>query len=267
MKKLGIFFILFLFSLTNFSQDVDEFQWFGHDYEDGLYLGLGVSRVNMTNTDAPNPDAHRLSGSTFKIDFKDINFEKGGFSTFYENKLLGDMILFFSQVQKGERDIFDTESSGLSTGLIGWMSFMFNINEPKKYQILAGAHFSDFFLTSSYPEDPSKPFNNLSNRIIQEPNGNYYAIGPSAGLRITLSNLFLLEYHTDLSIPFGRLTSEDLQEDKNYKNPYFTMHSLEVISKYGVYGGFDYSAIINRGNLPNNIKRKEFFLGFRIKLK
>lgn len=264
-RLLILLFISYSFSLT--AQDIDEFQWFGHDYEDGLFLGLGVSQVFITNNDAPNPGNHKLNGTTFKIDLKDVNFEKGGCSMFYENKLLGDFILFFSQVNNGERDIYQTESSGLSTGIIGWMSFLFNITEPKRFQIAAGANFSDFFLTSAYPEDVSKPYSNPNNNIVQEPNGNYYTIGPSVAFRMSLSPLFLLEYHTDFSIPFGRVTGSDLVEDKNYPNPYFTMHSLEVISKYGLYGGFDYAAVINRGNLPNNTKRSEVFLGFRIKLK
>ena len=256
-----------LIPISSQAQDIDEFQWFGHDYEDGLFLGLGASQVFISNNDAPNPDNHKINGTTFKIDLKDVNFEKGGHSFFYENKLLGDFILFFSQVSKGESDIYQTESSGLSTGIIGWMSYLFNITEPKRFQVAVGANFSDFFLTAAYPEDVSKPYSNPNNNIVQEPNGNYYAIGPSAAFRMTLSPLFLLEYHTDFSIPFGRVKGKDLVEDKDYPNPYFTMHSLEVISKYGLYGGIDYAAAINRGNLPNNTKRSEIFLGFRVKLK
>ena len=265
-KAIGLLCGCFL-ALATHAQDIDEFQWFGNDYEDGLFLGLGASKVWLSNNDAPNPDNHKLSGTTFKIDFKDVNFEKGEFSTFYENKLLGDFILFFSQVNKGEADIYETESSGLSTGIIGWLSFLWNVTEPKTYQIAVGANFSDFFLTAAYPEDESQPYSNPNNRIVQEPNGNYYAIGPSIAYRRTLSELFLLEYHVDFSIPFGRITADNLVEDEDYPNPYFMMHSLEVISKYGLYGGIDYSQIINRGNLPNNTKRSEFFVGFRIKLK
>lgn len=253
--------------LLNRAQDIDDFQWFGNDYEDQLFLSLGVNKVSITNNDAPNPENHRQSGTTFKLDLKKTNFEKGGMSLYFENKLLGDLVLYTARYLKGEDSFYQQEESGLSSGLLGWWYFLWNITEPNNYQIALGMNACDFFLTAAYPENTDLPYSNPSNTIVQEPNGNYYAIGPSLAFRYALTKYFLLEYKGNASIPFGKIDSENLVEPEGgYKNPFFLNHSLEVISSKGLFIGYERSSILNRGNLPNNTKRGDLYLGFRIPL-
>lgn len=270
MKKHLFFSFLISAIITPslYSQDIDDFKWFGDDYEDVFFMSIGYNNVRLSNRDAPNPDKHDFAGNTFKLDFKNIKFQKGEMSWHFENKLLGDMVYFLAGVIDGSESIYQEEESGISSGLLGWHSFLWNVTEPNRYQIAVGGNFSDFFLTAAYPEDLSRPYSNPSNAIVQEPNGNYYAIGPSFSARYRISNFLLAEYVADLSIPFGRIESEELAEyDGKYKNPYFYNHSLELISSKGLFIGYEHTRFFNRGNLPNNTKRRELYIGMRIKLK
>jgi len=260
------FILLFFSTLSLNAQTISDFAWFADDYEDQLFLGLGYNQIRISNNDAPNPDNHKLSGGTLRLDLVKTNFEKGEVRFNYTNKLAGDLILYASQIFKEEKSVYQTEQSFLSTGLLGWFSTTWNINEPEKYQVSLGIHFGDYFLTSAYPEDITKPFSNPSNSIVQEPNGNYYGFGPTAIVDYMLTKHFMLEYKGHLTIPFYRLESEYLVSTGDYKNPYFLNNTLEVITSKGLYGGMELTNIINRGNLPNNTKRFELYLGFRIRL-
>ncbi len=268
MKKLLLIFgILSLSSSILTAQDIDDFQWFGDDYEDQLFLSLGANNIHISNNDAPNSNNHKQSGTTIKLDLKQTNFEKGGASMYFENKLMGDLILYADRYLKGKDSFYQEEESGLSSGLIGWWSFLWNITEPNRYQLAVGVNLKDFFLTAAYPKDLSKPYSNPSNTAVQEPNGNYYAAGPSIAARFIVNQLLLLEYKGELSIPFGRIESNKLEDyDGNYKNPYFMNHSLEATSSKGFFLGYELSSIFNRGDLPNNTKRSDLYIGFRIRL-
>lgn len=268
MKKLklsSLFILLVVLVNSVKSQDIDEFQWFGDDYEDELYLGLGISGISLSNNEAPNPNNHKLSGLVFRIDMRKTNFEKGGLQVHFENKLLGDLVHNLVKISKGEGDIYENESSGLTTGLLGWWSFLINLTEPNKYQISAGVNLNDYFLTAAYPEDISKPYSNVNNSITQEPNGYYFGMGPAASFTYSVNSLLMLQYHTALSIPYFRVEAEDLVESPGgYKMPYFFNHKIEAITSKGFFGGLELSNIMNRGNLPNSTVRKEWYFGFRI---
>tara|TARA_R110002049_G_scaffold309196_1_gene518436 strand:- start:1453 stop:2262 length:810 start_codon:yes stop_codon:yes gene_type:complete len=266
-KQIKIIFAFLLgCSFTAQSQSLSDFKWFKKKYENKVFLGFGYNNVSITNNDAPNPENHELKGGTLRIDVSHTNFEKGGARINYTNKLGGDLILFASEIISGKGDIFQTEQSTLSSGLIGWLTFTWNITEARNYQVALGAHIGDYFLTSAYPEDETKPFNKNSNSIVLEPNGNYYGAGPSAIVNVLLTKNLLLEYRTHLTIPAFRLESLYLVSDGNYKNPYFMNNNLELITSKGFYGGADLSNIINRGNLPNNTKRFELYVGFKLKI-
>lgn len=150
---------------------------------------------------------------------------------------------------------------------MGWWSILFNITEPKKYQVALGLNLNDYFLTAAYPEDVSKPYSNVGNNIVQEPNCYYFGAGPAGTFTYYVNSLLMLQYHTALSIPYYRLESENLVENPGgYKMPYFLNHKIEAITSKGLFGGLELSNIINRGDLPNNTARKEWYVGFRIML-
>lgn len=269
MKSKSIFTLIVLFAINSISsnaQEIKDFKWFKKNYNDQVFLGFGYNQISISNNEAPNPENHKLKGGTLRIDVALANFDKGGVRINYTNKLAGDLILYASQLLNDDASIFQTEQSTLSSGLIGWLTSTWNITEANKYQVALGVHIGDYFLTSAYPEDETKPFNKNSNTIVQEPNGNYYGAGPSAIVDVLLTKNLLLEYRSHLTIPAFRLESLYLVSDGNYKNPYFMYNNLELITSKGFYGGADLTNIINRGNLPNNTKRFELYVGFKFKI-
>lgn len=266
MKKIITLLVLALTTNIIIAQDIDEFSWFGDDYEDQLFFSLGFNNITITNNEAPNSAAHKLVGNTIKFDVKKTNFELGGPSWYYESKLLGDILYFGAQAFKDPDKIYQEENTTLSSGLLGWVTGLWNITEPKQYQIAVGMSFKDFNLFSAYPEDESKAYANPSNNTMLEPAGNYYTIGPSLGAKYNVANIVLVEFRADLSIPFGKVdpSVNSYIEDKDFKNPYFMNYVLEVNSSKGLFVGFETLGLLERTKAKNNAKRKELFVGFRI---
>ena len=264
MKNYLILLFGFIISTQVSAQNIDEFQWFGRDYEDEFFLNMAISRVSITNNAAPNPQNHKLSGITLKLNARTTNFEQGGTNIYVDHKLMGDLACWLGRFFKGDESIFESEESSISSGLLGWYSFLININKPNKVQFGVGLNAKDFFLTSAYPKNEAQPYANPSNRVILEPSGNYYAFGPSAGVRYNLLNLVLIEYKGDLSIPFAKLDlGNGFEEQADFKNPYFMNHVIEFTSSKGFYLGLESTYFLERTKARNSTKRNEIYLGFR----
>lgn len=264
-------YILILFSLLIcnelFSQRIEDFKYFGKAYKDEFYLNMAVSRVMITNDAAPNPQNHELKGITLKLNARSTNFNAGGFNMYVDHKLIGDLAWWVGRFFSGKESIWQSEESGISSGLLGWYSFLINLNKPNKIQFGLGLNVKDFFLTSAYPEDIRFPYANPSNNIILEPSGNYYTGGPSAGVRYNLLNAVLIEYKGDLSIPFAKLDPGDgFKKDPDFKDPYFINHVLEFTSSKGFYLGLESTYFLERTKANNSTKRNEIYLGFRFKV-
>ena len=269
MRKLLYFISISIFTITNgLAQDVGEFKWFGDYYEDEMFISLGANKISVTNSDIFNSENHKISGTTIKLDVKQFNFEKGARSWSYESKLLGDVIWFGAKAFKDPDEIYADEETALTSGFIGWYTTTWNITEARVYQISVGANIKDFNLLMTEPKDKNKPFSNPGNIVINEPAGNYYTIGPSIAARYNLFNKIMFEYHSDLSIPFGKLesSSNNFIEDKDFKNPYFINHVIELVSSKGLFVGYEYLSIIQRTKRDINPVRNELFIGFRIRV-
>ena len=258
--------IITLFPSNIFAQSVDEFKWFGKDYEDQTFISLGANKINVSNKKAFNPKNHDLSGVTLKFDCKKYNYDKGAGSFSYENKLIGDLIWLGSKIFDDQSKIYANEETTLTSGLVGWYTRLWNLTEPNKFQFMTGLNLKDFNLVITEPKDRSRPFANPTNLTINNPAGNYYTIGPSIGARYNLFNKFLVEYHSDLSIPFGKLnpTSNNYNEEKKVKNPYFINHVIELVSSKGLFVGYEYISIIQRAVIETSPVRRELYVGFRI---
>ena len=170
-------FLSMLIGTSLSAQNLMNFQWFNKDYSDDLYLGFTLSHLSLTNEDAPNPDNHNISGFVFEIQLKKVNYEKGEPSRYFRNKLLGDVVSYYSRF--GRDGIYQKESSSLSTGLLGWWSWVWNINKPGRFSVAAGFNLNDFSVTSSYVKNDSLPYNRITNQVRYEPQGYYYSAGPS----------------------------------------------------------------------------------------
>lgn len=247
------------------AQKLDEFLWMGEDYAGETFMGFSYNQALVTNSTAPNSDNHTQKGWSIKIDIRGTNYEKGEARVNYNNKLLGDLISYSSGIISGEASVYQTESSSLTTGLLGWLSVMWNLNKPNRFQMALGFNINDYMLTSAYVADTSRAFSN-NNSIVQEPNGYYFTAGPSLAANLMVTKYFMVEYHGTLSIPYYRYKQNELVTDGNYKTPYFINHSVEVVTPIGLFVGYELNGIENRGDLPNNTKRADWLLGFRLML-
>ncbi|KAB1064872.1 hypothetical protein [Salibacter halophilus] len=258
---------LSVFVMGSMAQSVNDLGWFRDSYTDQTYIGLGLNHTWISNDEAPNPDAHKRSGWTVKLESRKITYEQWKSSRYWEHKMFGDIINYYANYRKGDASIYVSESSHISTGLFGWWSWVWNVTKPGRFSAAGGLNLNDFFLHSSYVKDENSQYDRISNKTRIEPNGYYFATGPSIRMNYMITSGIQLEYFGSLSIPFGRVTPEDFEnQNDDYPNPFFLNNNVEIISSYGFYAGFSFTDIINRGDNPNSSMRRDAYLGFRIKL-
>lgn len=267
MKRILIFAIglafalLFSFSETN-SQSLNEFRYFNREYADDLYLGIFPTFTFVSNGEAPNSTAHRIAGFTGKLDLRKVNFEMGERRFLYQHKLLFDMLLIIeNQVTDDGSAYYRSEESGLTTGFIGWTSWAWNMFGNERYCVAPGVNINDYFLTNSYKLKAGS-----DNLTTIEPQGYWFAAGPSVFFDYALHNNFLLQTHASYSFGVWRavnLEYDDTQIDDSYPNPHFGGLNFELHTRWGFFTGLDYNFLINRGDNPNNTNRLDVLIGFR----
>jgi len=72
-----------------------------------------------------------------------------------------------------------------------------------------------------------------------------------------LSNSYSISYWKAIDVPNAK------NPDPNYPLPHWGQIDFEIQSKWGVFSGFNYNWIINRGINPNAGTRFDFIFGFR----
>lgn len=255
--------IVLIFSTSGVnSQSLDEFQYFNRKYADDLYLGIFPTFTFVSNREAPNPSAHRISGFTGKLDLRNVTFEMGERRFLYQHKLLFDMLLIIENQVNGDGSAYyRSEESGLTTGIIGWTSWGWNMFGNGRYCVASGVNINDYFLSNSYKLEA-----NTDNLTTIEPQGYWFAAGPSVFFDYMLNKNFLLQTHASYSFGVWRavnLEYDDTRVDDSYPNPHFGGLNFELHTRWGFFTGIDYNFLINRGNNPNNTKRFDILIGFR----
>lgn len=182
----------------------------------------------------------------------------------YEHKQLGDLIALLPKVIKNSNAIYRTESTPLSCGLIGWWNWTMNFNEGNNFLIAGGMNLHDYFY-GSYTRDSLK--GNAFGFSTYEPQGWYWAAGPSLSSLYAPSEHFTLEATTSYSISFWRpISLSDAKVNNDYKKPHWFQFNLGLMTTWGVFMQFSYNKIINRGDIPNNGKRWDYLLGYRFNI-
>lgn len=264
MKRYIILCVMLLpFFVTG--QTLSEFKYFSKTYDDDIYIGLAPTYSFSWNSEAPDSEAHSVRGITGKLDIRKVNFKKGEKRYYYQHKLVFDMLLIIDNQINGDGSAYHRqEGSGFTTGWIGWFSMGWNIVGSDKFCLALGGNINDYFLTNSYRLDTD--INNLTSL---EPQGYWFAGGPSAFADYVLGKYFLFHSHFSYSLGFWRVVSLDYkgtQIDNSYPKPHFGGMNIELQSKFGLFGGVDYNWLINRGENPNNTKRIDIVFGFRLPL-
>ena len=267
MQNITYYLLVILVCLggQSISQNIDDFKFLGEYYDEELYLGFAVSNSYVSNTEAPHPDHHKISGFSAEVNMRYIRLRAGEVSWRWQHKLVGDVALLAHQAfTKDSKVVNRNESSGISCGLLGWWNWTMNLRDAKRHVISLGINVNDYFLGASYQTDTMPNPNEL---VSLEPQGYYFAAGPTVNAQFQVSPFLLVESSVSYSIPFWRAVSLDYAiKDDDYPNPHFGQINAEAITKWGLYLAINYNWLINRGDLPNNIKRFDLLFGFRFRV-
>jgi len=260
--------IIFVFAVTcnspfSFAQSLESFKNGKDEFYNGYgHWGFALSFSSLSNPAAPNPDAHKISGLAMKFDFKNYNFEKGGKRFFFQNKTIGDLLFILGSEISSGKGAERSESSTVTTGLIGWTSWGWNILAKEKSAVAIGFNINDYITGSTYVYTDAQGVKQTP--ITTEPQGYYWGAGPSVFFDYAISENLVLQTFAGYTLSFWRPVSLDYaQEDKSYPKPHFLHLNAELQTKFHLYGGFDFTSLINRGDLPNETKRIDLILGYR----
>lgn len=256
-------FIMFISPLVFWSQNLQSFTYLGDQMGGELYLGFSAEYCMLANPEAPHPDLHNIRGFSGKVDMKRIGFEKGDQQYSMEYKLLGDVALILhNQINGDGSQYYRQIGSSISNGLLGWHSWGWNVVATDRFTLATGFNLNDYFYGKTYVSDTT------SNGVVSpEPQGYYFAAGPTLFSNVYLNDFLMINAKASYSFSYWRAVSLSYAVvDNNYPKPHFGSMNIELITKWGLFAGFDYNWVINRGNLPDKTSRKDFLLGFRFVL-
>lgn len=229
-------------------------------FYDEPHFGFSLSYTMMSNPDAPYPEAHRQNGPTLQLYYKKYNLDKGDTRMFWQNKILGDLLFLLGKKIATDKGVTREEGSVLSD-LIGSTSWGWNLNESNRISTALGFNLNDYIIGATYFERfNGEPVNGST----KEPQGYYWATGPSLFVDYVISNQLVLQTFASYSFSlFKAVSVSDAANDKSYPKPHFVHLNVELQSSIRLYGGLDYTWLINRGDLPNKTRRLDIILGFR----
>lgn len=247
---------------TAAAQSLSDFSISKNPYYENTHWGFTLSFSNLSNSEAPNPSSHRVSGVTMKIDYRKYGLGKGGKRMFFQNKTIGDAIFILGSEIISGKGAERSETSTITTGLIGWTSWGWNLTDAAKSSLAVGFNLNDYLIGSTYiytdalgqPQTP----------ITTEPQGYYWAGGPSVFFDYQISEKLNLQSFASYSLAFWRPVSLSYaQEDKSYPKPHLVQVNLELHTPFHLYGGIDFTTLVNRGDLPNSTKRLDILIGYQ----
>ncbi|MFM7024222.1 MAG: hypothetical protein ACKOXB_14710 [Flavobacteriales bacterium] len=242
------------------AQTLADFKYLNYPYVNEWYVGIGISRSSISNPAAPFPERHRLNAISGTIELKKSAFDKGEMRYYGQHKLLPDMLVLTKQaIEINTNALNRDENSYLANGIFGWHSFTWNLHSPSKYSLALGINLNDYFLGSTYYTDTVP-----NHWVSPEPQGYYFAAGPSLQANYMLGKYFMAELLATYSISYWRAVSLSYATVNNkYPKPHFAQLHAELFSTWGLFAGIDYNFIINRGDIPNSTQRLDLSLGFR----
>lgn len=260
MKWLFIGLFLQIIGIS-FTQSIAEFAYFDEKYSGKTFLGINPSLNRITNRSAPYPENHELNALTLDFQLKTIRTKQFGRRFSWYNKGLGDILYLLGRTFNGKGNIYAKEETTF-TNIFGWFEHSFNLNKPSgKIQVSAGLNIGDYLYVGRYKIDSLGIEKNI------EPQGYYLSGGPTLDCRFLLSSAFLLEstfsYAFSYIKLFGMKDSSTPNTDHSYPYPHFAHFRTELMSKWGVFLGFDYNFLINNGSNPSSGKRYGLTLGFK----
>ncbi len=227
---------------------------------DEFHFGVVPVFTIMSNPEAPYAESHRVAAITMQIYYKKYNLDKGDTRMFWQNRSIGDLLsLLVREIRTNEG--VDREEGSVLSDLIGSTSWGWNVNEGKRLSLAAGFNLNDYIIGATYAERLNGEPVNLSTG---EPQGYYWTTGPSLFADFVLTDQLVLQTFASYSISMFRLVSvSNAVEDKSYPKPHFVHLHAELQTTLRLFAGVDYTWLVNRGDLPNQTRRLDFFVGYR----
>lgn len=181
---------------------------------------------------------------------------------FFQNKTIGDAIFILGKEITTGKGAERSETSTVTTGLIGWTSWGWNVIDRPKSSFALGFNLNDYIIGATYIY--TDPFGQPLSPVTTEPQGYYWAGGPSFFFDYQISEKLNLQSFASYSLAFWRPVSLSYAvEDKSYAKPHFVQFNVELHTPFHLYGGVDFTSLINRGDLPNSTKRFDLLVGYQ----
>lgn len=250
--------------ISSLGQTLQDFEYLGDEYQDHIYLGIGAKYNWIHNKTIYNHQNHNLKSFGGEIQMKRHDFRLGKRVYSFEYKLLGDLaFILHDQINSTGKSYYRQESTGLTNGLLGWHSVGWNFIARDYFTVAAGLNINDYFYASSY----THPDSTEGKLYSTEPQGYYFAAGPSIFSDVLLTRFLVLHMRADYAISYWKPVSLSYGiSDPNYPMPHFVHFSSELVTPIGIFLEWDHAFIINRGNHPNNGVRNDISLGFKFVL-
>lgn len=248
-------------SLPEFKNGKEQFYKEKGSIGDHGNWGFALSASTLSNPAAPNSDAHSITKLSMRMDYKRYRKEKGKPRMFYQNKSLGDVITILGSELKNNTGVEQKEGSTVST-FIGWTSWGWNVLAKDRAMIALGFNINDYIVGTRYY------YRDINGGIISqetnEPQGLYYGSGLSVFFDYALSQKVILQTLTSYTASFWRPVSLSYATvDSSYPKPHFLHLNAELQTSFKVFVGFDYTIMLNRGDLPNDTRRLDLLIGYR----
>lgn len=263
MKRLTLL-VLMCITLSANSQDLSRFYYFDKPYEDDTYLDISLTFSFLRNPVAPYPSEHHLNGKSGDLSMRSIHYGLGESRFLYKHKLLFDLFLIVENQVNGDGSAYYRQvESSVTNGIIGWFSFGWNFISTDRLCMALGGNLNDYFLGNTYRIDT---FGHVKS---YEPQGYWFAAGPSLFADYALTDFLVLHSHFSYSIGYWRAVSLDYADTEindAYPKPHVAGLNIQLQTRWGIYTGLDYTRLINRGYNPNKTTRVDILLGFKFPL-
>lgn len=251
---------LLLYSIGTQAQSLDSFKYLGDQFSGCGYLGVAYSHGEVRN----RPLNQSLSGNFIELNFKYYNFKKYRWQYDLHAKMYTDIIKELGGTLLDNETAYNTpDNTGITSGPLGWHTLGFNVIGSKRLTISPAIHANDYFYFANGLQ--SNPNNNgIVELVTKEPQGYYFAAGPSLMLNILPTRFLLINVKAQYSFAYWKVVNVDgAIQDDSYPMPRFFGLATEFVTPWGIYFEIDHNRLINRGDNPNEGMRTDFNIGFK----
>ncbi|MCC7297531.1 MAG: hypothetical protein IT244_04295 [Bacteroidia bacterium] len=246
-----------LFVHLCYGQNLKDFKYLKDPYQHESYLGFAGTFTAIRNNAAPFPEAHALQDFSADINYRSVNFDQGEMQYLGHYKLLPDLFFLLGKMINQKNNGLRGEGSSVTSGIAGWHRWVWNVKSKPKMCYSLGFALNDYFMGNSYRD---------SNNQLKtyEPQGWWLSAGPTAMYHAAIGKHFV--FHGTINYNLGYYKPVNVSYavvDNQYPKPHFFHTHVELVSSLGLFAGIDYTAVINRGNIPGKVRRIDGLLGFK----